>query len=132
MSQQQLLEDVCKRLAAQDGGMLVAAARALSLTDPGYFADARNRAEAATQLRDNLDVFTTGPNYVVFLRKVMPVFIHILNGPCIFQSNSHEQVSAPAAGRLLTCLPHTSDRVSETSKYHTRDATSIPYTSRAD
>lgn len=69
---QQLLEDVVKRLVTQD-------------------TESRAKVEAATQLRDNLDVFTSGPAYPVFLKKVMPIFISTLNGPCIFQSTSNEQ-----------------------------------------
>lgn len=48
--------------------------------------------EAATTLRDSLDAYTTGPIYEPFLKRLMPIFINILRGPCIFQSNSPEQV----------------------------------------
>lgn len=54
--------------------------------------DSRIKVDAATQLRDNLDVFTNMASYAIFLKRVMPVFVNILNGPCIFQSNSNEQV----------------------------------------
>lgn len=63
-----------------------------SHTDVPNSAESRVKVEAATQLRDNLDVFTNPPSYPVFLKRVMPIFINILNGPCIFQSNSNEQV----------------------------------------
>lgn len=59
------------------------------------------KVEAATQLRDNLDVFTNPPSYPVFLKRVMPIFISILNGPCIFQSNSNEQVLQPRGSLAL-------------------------------
>ncbi|CAN8095423.1 unnamed protein product [Discula destructiva] len=91
----QLLEDVVKRLATQD-------------------LDCRVKVEAATQLRDNLENFTNLPSYVIFLKRVMPVFFSILNGPCIFQSNSNEQVQSqhvPAtkrapcpSGCVLNCM----------------------------
>ncbi|PSR77484.1 hypothetical protein BD289DRAFT_398006 [Coniella lustricola] len=68
----QLLDDVIKRLNSPD-------------------TESRHKVEAATQLRDNLDVFVNGPSYKIFLQKVMPMFINILNGPCVFQSNSNEQ-----------------------------------------
>ena len=48
--------------------------------------------EAATTLRDSLDAYTNGPIYEPFLKRLMPIFINILRGPCIFQSNSPEQV----------------------------------------
>lgn len=54
--------------------------------------ESRVKVEAASQLRDNLDAFTTGNNYAVFLKRLMPIFVNILNGPCIFQSTSNEQV----------------------------------------
>jgi transformation/transcription domain-associated protein len=50
------------------------------------------KVEAATTLRDSLDHYTAGPIYTPFLRKLMPIFIAILKGPPIFQSNSPEQV----------------------------------------
>lgn len=65
------------------------------LTDTHHVADGRVKVDAATQLRDNLDVFTNLPSYGIFLKRVMPVFFSILNGPCIFQSNSNEQVQRP-------------------------------------
>lgn len=65
-------------------------------TDRIELAESRAKVEAATTLRDNLDVFTSGPSYPVFLKRVMPVFISILNGPCTFQSTSNEQVCESA------------------------------------
>lgn len=64
-------------------------------------AEPRVKVEAATQLRDHLDVFTSGPSYPVFLKRVMPVFISTLNGPCTFQSTSNEQVRS-LLGYFLT------------------------------
>ncbi|CAI4210370.1 unnamed protein product [Parascedosporium putredinis] len=71
-----IIDDVVKRLATPE-------------------IEARLRIEAASALRDNLDHYTAGPIYPVFLRKVMPAFIIILRGPAIFHSNSPEQ-PAPA------------------------------------
>ncbi|KAF4120545.1 transformation/transcription domain-associated protein [Geosmithia morbida] len=53
--------------------------------------------EAATTLRDSLEHYTNGPIYAPFLKKLMPIFVGILNGPCTFQSNSMEQ-------RLRHCI----------------------------
>ncbi|KAF6808402.1 histone acetylase complex subunit [Colletotrichum sojae] len=53
--------------------------------------DARVKVEAATTLRDSLDHYTNGPIYAPFLKKLVPIFITVLRGPCIFQSNSPEQ-----------------------------------------
>lgn len=101
----QLLEDVVKRLATQDAGKwfprdatrhdrfsLSRDRPRNACADDENVPDARGKVEAATQLRDNLDVFTNMASYSIFLKRVMPVFVNILNGPCIFQSNSNEQV----------------------------------------
>ncbi|GJN85795.1 hypothetical protein PLIIFM63780_009369 [Purpureocillium lilacinum] len=61
----------------------------------------RLKLEAATTLRDSLDHYTSGPIYPPFLKRLMPIFINILRGPCIFQSNSPEQASPiPEPGAL--------------------------------
>lgn len=89
----------CGQAPCGSGHWLVAPANALflvaPLTDCTELAESRVKVEAATTLRDNLDVFTSGPSYPVFLKRVMPVFITILNGPCTFQSTSNEQVCEP-------------------------------------
>lgn len=54
--------------------------------------DVRLKLEAATTLRDSLDHYTSGPIYPPFLKRLMPIFTGILKGPCIFHSNSPEQV----------------------------------------
>ncbi|KAJ6438408.1 spo12 family domain-containing protein [Purpureocillium lavendulum] len=55
----------------------------------------RLKLEAATTLRDSLDHYTSGPIYPPFLKRLIPIFINILRGPCIFQSNSPEQATPP-------------------------------------
>ncbi|KAL2760646.1 hypothetical protein ACRALDRAFT_1073586 [Sodiomyces alcalophilus JCM 7366] len=67
--------------------------------------DAKVRLEAATTLRDSLDHYTTGPIYTPFLKKLMPIFINILRGPCIFQSNSPEQKLRNCILEILHRLP---------------------------
>lgn len=135
----QLLEDVIKRLATQDAGTLIWNAteapsllmfmemHALTIIN---VPESRVKVEAATQLRDNLDVFTNMASYSVFLKKVMPVFVNILNGPCIFQSNSNEQVWLIPSHPDPIGLPLTP--FAETPQHHPRDSPSIPYTSYAD
>lgn len=65
--------------------------------------DVKVKVEAATTLRDSLEHYTSGLIYPPFLKRLMPIFVTILRGPCIFQSNSPEQVScydpSPANGR---------------------------------
>ncbi|KAI0472046.1 FAT domain-containing protein [Xylariaceae sp. FL0804] len=79
-------EDIVRRLAAQD-------------TEP------RSRLEAASTLRDNLDHYTNGPFYPIFLSKTVPVFMTILKGPCLFQSTSPEQKLRSCILEILHRLP---------------------------
>ncbi|POR36026.1 Transcription-associated protein 1 [Tolypocladium paradoxum] len=67
--------------------------------------DARLKLEAATTLRDSLDHYTSGPIYTPFLKRLMPIFINILRGPCIFQSNSPEQKLRHCILEVLHRLP---------------------------
>ncbi|KAM4056291.1 FAT domain-containing protein [Hirsutella rhossiliensis] len=67
--------------------------------------DARFKLEAATTLRDSLDHYTSGPIYPPFLKRLMPIFINILRGPCIFQSNSTEQKLRHCILEVLHRLP---------------------------
>ncbi|KAI1075256.1 FAT domain-containing protein [Whalleya microplaca] len=80
------LEDVARRLSVQD-------------TEP------KAKLEAATALRDSLDHYTNGPGYAVFLKRVMPIFINILRGPCLFQSTSPEQKLRNCVLEILHRLP---------------------------
>lgn len=57
-----------------------------------FYLEAKAKLDAAIALRDSLDHYTNGPNYNLFLKRVMPLFIIILRGPSIFQSTSPEQV----------------------------------------
>lgn len=54
--------------------------------------DVKLKAEAASQLRDSLEHYTTGPIYPAFLKKLIPIFINILKGQPVFISTSSEQV----------------------------------------
>ena len=55
-------------------------------------ADVKTKVEAATQLRDNLEHYVSGPTYSMFLKKLVPIFINCLKGPPVFISTSPEQV----------------------------------------
>ncbi|PHH60652.1 hypothetical protein CDD81_1373 [Ophiocordyceps australis] len=80
------LDDVVKRLSTSD-------------------LEAKDRLEAATSLRDSLDHYTSGQLYTVVLKRLMPVFINILRGPCIYQSNSPEQKLRHCILEILHRLP---------------------------
>jgi len=54
--------------------------------------DVKLKFEAASQLRDSLEHYTTGPIYPAFLKKLIPIFITILKGQPVFISTSSEQV----------------------------------------
>jgi hypothetical protein len=57
-----------------------------------HLLDVKVRVEAATQLRDNLEHYVTGPIYPAFLKKLVPIFLNCLKGPTVFISTSPEQV----------------------------------------
>ncbi|KAK4137532.1 hypothetical protein BT67DRAFT_372977 [Trichocladium antarcticum] len=61
----------------------------------------RVKVEAAGALRDSLDHYTTGAGYPHFLKRLMPIFIHILRQPCVFQTTSAEQVNMQ---KLRNCV----------------------------
>ena len=85
------LEDAVKRLSSPDSfGSVCPVMRPEAHCANLLVKDARLRIEAATALRDNIEYYTNVQNYPAFLKRVMPAFINILRGPCIFQSNSPE------------------------------------------
>lgn len=57
-------------------------------------------------LRDSLDHYTGNPStYPTFLKRVVPIFIAILRGPCLFQSTSPEQKLRNCILEILHRLP---------------------------
>ena len=48
---------------------------------------------AATELRDQIEVWCSGNAYGYFLQKFVPVLLKLLDGPPVFISTSPEQVS---------------------------------------
>ena len=50
------------------------------------------KLNVATELRDNIESLCNGPTYPLFLKKMLPVFTKLLEGPPVFTSISWEQV----------------------------------------
>lgn len=92
------IEALVQRLSSADSGMpsiLPRLAKSDRLWRNGSLTfplDVKVKVEAATQLRDNLDHYITGPIYPAFLKKLVPIFINCLKGPPVFISTSGEQV----------------------------------------
>lgn len=56
-------------------------------------AEAQKKYNIATELRDNIDILCNGPTYPIFLKKLVPVFMKLLEGPPVFMSTYMEHVS---------------------------------------
>lgn len=56
-------------------------------------AEVQKKYNIATELRDNIDILCNGPTYPVFLKKLVPVFMKLLEGPPVFMSTYMEHVS---------------------------------------
>jgi transformation/transcription domain-associated protein len=54
--------------------------------------DVKLKVDAASQLRDQLEHYTTGNIYPAFLKKIIPILVTILKGQPVFISTSGEQV----------------------------------------
>lgn len=65
----------------------------------------RDKLDAASALRDNLELYTSGPIYPVFLKKLIPIFISLLKGPPVFTSTSLEQKLRNCILEILHRLP---------------------------
>jgi transformation/transcription domain-associated protein len=68
--------------------------------------DLRSKLIAATELRDQIDVWCSGNTYSYFLQKFIPVLLKLLDGPPVFISTSPEQVilrDTIIAFSYLTC-----------------------------
>ncbi|KAG8529873.1 uncharacterized protein KY384_005354 [Bacidia gigantensis] len=50
------------------------------------------KLNVATELRDNLEMFSSGQLYPYFLRKLLPVFTKILEGPPVFVTNPEHKL----------------------------------------
>ena len=58
-------------------------------------AEVQKKYNIATELRDNIDILCNGPTYPIFLKKLVPVFMKLLEGPPVFMSTYMEHVSCP-------------------------------------
>lgn len=56
-------------------------------------AEVQKKYSTATELRDNIDILCNGPAYPIFLKKLVPVFMKLLEGPPVFMSTYMEHVS---------------------------------------
>ena len=56
-------------------------------------AEVQKKYNTATELRDNIDILCNGPAYPIFLKKLVPVFMKLLEGPPVFMSTYMEHVS---------------------------------------
>ena len=54
--------------------------------------DPKAKLTPAMELRDNVEFLCSGPLYPIFLKKLLPIFIKILEGPPVFVSTSWVQV----------------------------------------
>ena len=54
--------------------------------------EAQKKYNIATELRDNIDILCNGPSYPIFLKKLVPVFMKLLEGPPVFMSTHMEHV----------------------------------------
>ncbi|KAL6722004.1 transcription-associated protein 1 [Lecanora helva] len=61
---------------------------AARLGDPNL--ELQKKVHLATEMRDNIDVLCTGTAYPIFLKRLIPVFAKILEGPPAFMSTSSE------------------------------------------
>ena len=58
-----------------------------------HSAEVQKKYNTATELRDNIDILCNGPAYPIFLKKLVPVFMKLLEGPPVFISTYMEHVS---------------------------------------
>lgn len=56
-------------------------------------AEVQKKYNTATELRDNIDILCNGPAYPIFLKKLIPVFMKLLEGPPVFMSTYMEHVN---------------------------------------
>jgi hypothetical protein len=63
-------------------------------------ADLKLKLNVATELRDNIDQLCNGPTYTLFLKKLIPIFVKLLEGPPVFTSTSWEHVGSNTLSAL--------------------------------
>lgn len=55
-------------------------------------ADLKVKLNIAIEIRDNIDQLCIGSSYYIFLEKLVPVFMKLLEGPPVFMSLAWEHV----------------------------------------
>ncbi|KAF2731895.1 hypothetical protein EJ04DRAFT_578779 [Polyplosphaeria fusca] len=78
-------------------------AMASKLDDPNL--DLRTRGNHAVDIRDNIESYCQGAQYVAFLNNLVPVFLKILDGNPVFISTSPEQRIRNCVLEILHRLP---------------------------
>lgn len=67
--------------------------------------DTRSKGVLLTELRDSIETWCQMPTYILFLQKLIPVFLEILSGAPVFTSNSPEQILRQRTLEILHRLP---------------------------
>ncbi|KAF2455722.1 hypothetical protein BDY21DRAFT_71272 [Lineolata rhizophorae] len=75
--------------------------------------DIKAKLQYATDLRDNIELWCQGDMYKVFLQKLMPVFLNVLDGQPVFISNLPEQRLRNTVLEILHRLPMSPPEVLE-------------------
>ncbi|KAI9846327.1 MAG: hypothetical protein M1837_004180 [Sclerophora amabilis] len=83
-----------------EGNVDVFAAR---LGDPNL--ELKLKVQIATDLRDSIEYMAQGPAYPIFLKKLMPIFLKLLEGDPVFISTSWEQRLRLCVLEILHRLP---------------------------
>ena len=78
---------------------------AARLGDPNL--ELKLKVQIATELRDSIEYMVQGPAYATLLKKMMPIFMKLLEGPPVFISTSWEQRLRNCVLEILHRLPQT-------------------------
>lgn len=82
------------RTLVRDTSALIMASFSYSRrTTTNIYVEVQKKYNIATELRDNIDILCNGPTYPIFLKKLVPVFMKLLEGPPVFMSTYMEHVS---------------------------------------
>ncbi|KAF2140214.1 uncharacterized protein K452DRAFT_273824 [Aplosporella prunicola CBS 121167] len=73
------------------------------LADPS--GDLKLKTGVATEIRDSIELYSSGSTYNSFLEKFIPVFLKLLDGPPVFISTSQEQRLRNCVLEILHRLP---------------------------
>ena len=71
--------------------------------------DPQKKYHLVTELRDGIDFLCAGPSYAIFLKRLVPIFTRMLEGPPAFMSASLEHVGHTARQRVVPSPPEYAD-----------------------